>query len=154
MHKLDSGAQLIATFRTRDQPLVEVSADLSFPLILRDYAAWKHPGGGRLFLVFSPENGLPTGLVFDSNGPSAAQVPQMCSWCHSLAQGNSVSMLTASHGGRKRVGVFVCGDLGCKQRIEEDCNRAGKNVQLALKTLVARIAAFATDGLGIDLLNR
>ena len=154
MHKLDTDAELIATFRTRDQPLVEVSTDISFPLILRDYVAWKHPAGGRLFLVFSPENGLPTGVVFDSNGPSAAQVPQMCSWCHSLAQGNSVSMLTASNGSRKRMGVFVCGDLGCKQRIEEDCNRAGKNVQVALKALVSRIATFATDALGIDLQHR
>lgn len=154
MHKLDTGAELLATFRTRDQPLVELPAGLSFPLILRDTMTWKHPAGGRLFLVFSPEVGLPTGIVFDSNGPSAAQVPQMCSWCHSLAQGNAVSMLTASHGSRRRVGVFVCGDLGCKQRVEEDCNRAGKNVQLAFKALVARIATFATDGLGIDLQHR
>lgn len=154
MHKLDSDAELIATFRTRDQKLVELPADLTFPLILRDYVAWKHPGGGRLFIVFSPENGLPTGVVFDSHGASHAQVPQMCSWCHSLAQGNSVSMLMATQSAKKRVGVFVCGDLGCKQRVEEDCNRAGKNVQAAMKALVARVAAFATDGLGIDLQHR
>ncbi|MGV3619166.1 MAG: FBP domain-containing protein [Archangium sp.] len=154
MHKLDSEQALIATFRTRDQKLVELPADLKFPLIVRDLFTWAHPAGGRLYLLFSPEKGLPTGIVFDSNGGSGAQVPQMCSWCHSPVQGSPVAMLVTTNGSKKRVGVLVCGDLACRRHVEDDCNRAGRNVQDALKVLVSRVAAFATDALGIDLERR
>lgn len=153
MHKLDSEEALLATFRTRDRSHVELPADLKFPVILRDYVAWPHPAGGRLFLVFSPADGLPTGLVFDSNG-GGGQTAQLCSWCHCQTGGHGVSMLTTTRSDKKRVGVLVCGDLGCRQRLEEQCDRTGRNVHDALKALVERISTFAREGLGIDLARR
>ncbi len=153
MFKLDDEEALLETFRTRDRKQVELPADLKFPLILRDYVAWVHPAGGRVFLVFAPVDGVPTGIAFDTQG-AAAQGPQLCSWCHSHGGGNQVAMLTTTLSNKKRVGVFVCGDLSCKKKLEEACDLAGKNVQAAVKQVVGRMSAFASEGLGIDLAHR
>lgn len=154
MFKLDDEKAVLDSFRTRDRKHVELPDDLKFPVILRDYVAWRHPAGGRLYLVFAPEEGHPTGIVFDTNGGSGGQVPQMCTWCHSSAGAGSVAMLTATASNRKRVGVLVCGDLSCKAKLEEACNLAGKSLQDALAGLVGLMGHFAEDGLGIDLLRR
>ncbi len=153
MFKLDDEKALLESFRTRDRKHVELPADLKFPIILRDYVAWAHPSGGRLYLVFAPAEGHPTGVVFDTNG-GGGQVPQLCAWCHSSAGAGGVAMLTATASNKKRVGVWVCGDLSCKAKVEEACNLAGRPLHDALATLVARMSQFAAEALRIDLLRR
>lgn len=151
MFKLDSEKALLDAFRPRDRKHVELTPDVHFPLFVRDYFAWLHPGGGRVFLVFATPHGAPTGIVFDSNGGTSAAVPQMCHWCHCHAAGTGVAVLTAKLNSKKRVGVAVCADLSCAQKLEDEANRSGRSVRPAMEKLVERMGQFAQDGLGIDL---
>lgn len=151
MFKLDSEAALLNAFRPKDRKGLELSPDLRFPVIVTDYLAWTHPAGGRVFLVFAAPKGAPTGIAFDSNGGASAGVPQMCDWCHCSGQGTGVSMLTAKLNARRRVGVYLCSDLGCGRKLEDEANRSGDSVRPAMEKLVARMARFATEGLHMDL---
>lgn len=151
MFKLDTEAAVLATFRPKDRKVVEFHSDLKFPVIVRDYLAWTHPAGGRVFLVFAIPNGTPTGIAFDTNGGTGPSVPAMCDWCHMSAAGTGVGMLTATVNANKRAGVHVCADLSCRQKIEDAANRSGISVRPALEKLVLRMGRFASEALKIDL---
>jgi hypothetical protein len=150
MFKLDSEKALLDAFRPRDRKLVELSRDVKLPLFVRHYLAWSHPAGGRMFLVFAVPNGLPTGIVFDTNGAGPA-VTHMCNWCHCSGLGSTVGILTARRSGKRSVGVFVCADLGCQARLEDEADRAGRSVLPAMAAMLERVGSFAQQGLGIDL---
>lgn len=151
MFKLDSEASLLRAFRPKDRPAVEVAPEVVLPLFVRDYLAWRHPSGAYAYLVFSVPGGVPTGIVFDITGGAGATVPQMCDWCHTSGFGNGVALLTATLNARKRVGVTVCADLSCKQKLEELANRGGYSVLPSMQRLLERMGRFASDTLQIDL---
>ncbi|MBK7859963.1 MAG: FBP domain-containing protein [Archangiaceae bacterium] len=151
MFKLQSEAELVATFRPKDRPTIEVPKELSFPLLVRDYVSWLHPAGGWAFMVFAVPGGVPTGIVFDTNPGGDIAVPVMCDWCHHSGVGTEVGLLTARLNARKRVGIRVCSDLSCKQKLEDEANRTGRSVLPAMQKLMARVARFATEALKIDL---
>lgn len=151
MFKLDSEEAVLKTFRPKDRGLVEFQAGQRFPVILRDCWTWTHPAGGRVFLVFASRGGVPTGIVFDSNGGDSAGVPQMCDWCRSPGMGTQIGLLTAKLSGKKRVGVHLCSDLSCKQKLEDEADRNGAPVAPAIDALLERMGRFASEGLGIDL---
>jgi hypothetical protein len=150
MFKLDSEDALLETFRSRDRKLVEVSREVPLPAYVRHYLAWPHPAGGRVFLVFAVPGGTPTGIVFDTHG-AGPPVPHMCGWCHCSGLGSRVGLLTARLSGKRTVGVHVCADLGCAQKLEDQANRSGDSVLPAMHALVERMGRFATEGLRIDL---
>lgn len=151
MFKLDSEAALLEAFRPKDRRSIELAPELKFPLVVIDYLAWVHPAGGKVFLVFAEGKGAPTGIAFDSNGGAADGVVQLCDWCHCSGQGSGIGLLTATLNARKRVGVHLCSDLSCARKLEDDANRSGASVRPAMERLVARMARFAREGLGIDL---
>lgn len=151
MFKLENEEALLATFRPKDRKRVELSADLKLPVLVRHYLAWTHPAGGRVYLVFAAPGGAPTGIAFDTNGGGPSLLPHMCEWCHCAGMGTQVGMLTADVNGKKRVGVHVCVDLGCKQKLEDEADRSGRSVLPAMEKLVERMGRFASEALGIDL---
>ena len=102
-------------------------------------------------MVFAVGRGAPTGLVFDANPGGDGTTAHMCDWCHFTGTGNQVGLLTAELNSRKRLGVNVCRDLSCKDKVEEAANLGGKNVVLATEKLLGRIAQFAGASLKIDL---
>jgi hypothetical protein len=150
MFKLDSEKALLEAFRTHDRKRVELSPEVTLPVVVRDYLAWRHPAGGRVYLVFAVPGGAPTGIVFDTSGAGPA-VPHLCDWCHCSGLGSQVGLLTARVNARKRAGVLVCSDLGCKQKLEDEANRSGRSVAPAMEGLLARMGRFASEVLGIDL---
>lgn len=149
MFEITSEEALLAAFRTKDRPLVEAVPELGLPRIVRDCLAWRQPAGAYVYLLFAVPKGVPTGIVFETGG-GAASVPQMCDWCHSSGTGQ-VALLTARASGRKRVGVHVCADLSCRQKLEEAADLSGRSVLPAVDRLVEQMARFATEALGIDL---
>ena len=151
MFKLESEKALMDAFRTKDRQHVELTRELQLPMFVRHYVAWKHPAGGRLFLVFAVPGGVPTGIVFDSFKGEGPAVPHMCHWCHTSSLGADVAMLMAKVSGKKTIGVQVCADLSCAQKLEDEADRAGRSVLPAMTALVARMGRFANEGLGIDL---
>jgi hypothetical protein len=150
MFKLDSEADLLAAFRPKDRPQVELAPGITFPLIVRGYTAWVHPSGGKVFLVFAAPGDAPTGIVFATNG-AGPQVPSMCDWCHSSGPSVQAGMLTATVNAKKRAGVHVCYDLSCREKLEEEANRLGTSAKPAVDKVVARMGKFASDVLKIDL---
>lgn len=151
MFKLDSQQAVLDAFRPKDRKLVELPAGFTVPVAVRDYLAWQHPGGGRVYLIFSVKGGVPTGIVFDTNGDGVSTVPHMCDWCHCTGLGNEVGLLTAQLNAKKRVGANVCSDLSCKQKLEDQANRMGYSPLPAIERVVERMAKFARDALEIDL---
>lgn len=151
MFKLDTEDALLDSFRPKDRKLVDVTKDVKLPLFVRDYLAWSHPGGTYVYLVFKAPGGVPTGIVFDVNGGPGGQVPQMCDWCHTSGLGGQVGLLTATLNSKKRIGVHVCSDLSCKDKLEDEANRSGKSALPMIAKLVDRMGRFASEGLGIDL---
>lgn len=153
MFKLDSEDALLAAFRPKDRKHVELTREVKLPMFVRHYLTWQHPAGGKVYLVFATPGGAPTGIVFDSN-VSEPSVPQMCDWCHGGAIGGRVGMVTARLNANKLVGVNVCRDLGCKDRLEEEADRNGISAVPMLAALMERIGRFANEGLKIDLTRR
>ncbi|MFT3837477.1 MAG: FBP domain-containing protein [Myxococcaceae bacterium] len=151
MFKLDSNDALLDSFRPKDRKTVELPTHVTMPLFVRNYLAWPHPAGGRVFLVFSTPGGVPTGIAFDTNGQGVATVPAMCDWCHYSGPGNTVGLLTATLNNKKRVGVHVCTDLSCQQKLEDDANRSGRSVLPMMEKLIERMGRFASEALKIDL---
>lgn len=151
MFKVDNEAELRAAFRPKDRASLELPPGATFPMIVRGYSAWLHPAGGRVFLLFAVPGGVPTGVVFEGGGGGGPHVPHMCDWCHAVGPGAHAGMLTAQVNAKKRVGVHVCTDLSCKQKIEEEADRTGRNAQPLIDKLVERMGTFARDALGIDL---
>ncbi len=149
--KLDSEKALLAAFRPRDRKVVELPAHTAFPLVVHDYFAWTHPAGGRVYLVFAIPGGAPTGIRFDNYGGGLGPaVPHMCDWCHSPGMGTSVGMLSTYVNAKKRVGVHVCIDLSCQQKLEDEADRGGYSARPAIEKLIARMGQFASEALKIS----
>lgn len=148
MFHLTSEDMLVRTFRPRDQRKLERPAGITYPHFVRHYLAWGDAVNGNAHIVFGPPGGAPTGIYFrrGSGGDS-----QMCEWCHSSGGPHEIGLLTADVNSRKRVGITVCLDLRCQEKIEDAANRAGRNPQDATRAMMERICRFATEGLGIDL---
>ncbi len=119
MIKISSEAELLSTFRPIDREEVILTDKITFPILLTDYVAWVEPSGHRVYLVFqdpSERGGAAWGVVFKrSQGPGDTM--QMCQWCHSVRGGRSVSLLTAAVTPKNRIGVHVCSDLSCKDKV-------------------------------------
>ena len=150
MFMLDTEKELMDAFRPKDRKSVELPRDMKFPLFVRNYVAWNHPAGGKTYLVFSVPGGVPTGIAFNTAGDGPS-VPQMCDWCHTSAVNGDVGVITAKISGKRTAGVFVCTDIACAKKIEDEANRNGVSPLPALATLIERMGRFANEGLGIDL---
>ena len=146
MFSLDSESALREAFRPRDRDALQ-PPPLTFPLFVRDYLSWVDPGGVHACVVFNLGRGPATGIAFRRAGA----VPGMCDWCHTFDPPGGVSLLTADRNSKKRVGVYVCADLGCKTRLEDAALRAGRSPLDDLKALLGRMGQFAEQALGIDL---
>ncbi len=149
MFKLDNEDELLNTFRPKDRSQVDVHG-ITFPLIVRGYHAWVHPSGGKTFVVFAAAGDAPTGIVFASNGVGPV-VPNMCDWCQCSGPSVQAGMLTATVNAKKKSGVYVCLDLSCREKLEEEANRLGRSAKPAIDKVVARMGKFASDVLKIDL---
>ncbi len=118
MIRIQNEQELRECFRPLDRGEVELPQGLEFPFIVRDYFSWTEPSGFRVFLVMTDRtNRQGLGIVFRRD-QSSNDMARMCDWCHSVSGGNSITLLTAASSERKRVGIHLCRDLGCKQKVE------------------------------------
>ena len=147
MFKLNSEKELLECFRLLDRDEVIPPRDLSFPLIEKNYLAWLEPSGCRVYLVFNERlTTAPMGIVFrrDSGGNTLAT---MCEWCHSVRSGEDIGLLSATASSKRRIGIHLCRDLSCKDKIEgvpsaHDFPESANQVE-RLRKVVARMGDFA-----------
>ncbi|WP_373049479.1 FBP domain-containing protein [Vulgatibacter sp.] len=144
--------ELMEAFRPLDLRLFELPDEATYPLLVRDYRAWLETGGARIYLVYEdPDTHKPRGLIFRRpNARGAGGVSHMCNWCHSYGGPDEIGLLLAEESARRRVGVVVCRDLGCRERVEEAGDLAGRDTAEAKRRVVERMARFANEALGLD----
>jgi hypothetical protein len=156
MFKIDSEKALFEAFRPRDRKHLIAPAGKTFPLVSLDYLAWPDEHGERMFLLFQGAGEtVPTGITFHKDHQSASYpAPRVCHWCMAYGSSDKIGMLSAFVTSKRHVGVFVCLDLGCGARVEDDANRRGKSARDAMHALVEKMARFSREALGIKQTNR
>ncbi len=152
MFRIETEKEFLNAFRSRDRKHVEPPKGTRFPLFVRDYLAWVDPYGVRVFLVFTaPGATRPTGIAFrrDQQGDKMLAV-RVCDWCRASGSADQIGLLTTDVDSKRRVGVNLCLDLRCNERLESATNLAGKSVVDESKRMIERMARFAHEVLGID----
>ena len=148
---IQTEAALQAAFRPRDREHVALAPGMHLPLLVRDHRTWLDPHGFRAFLVLAePKGRRPMGIVFQRDSSGGAPVSQMCDWCHATGSSNEIGLLTTAASSRRRVGVNVCLDLRCAEKLEDEASRSGRNHRELVGRLNERMLRFAREGLGID----
>ncbi|OJT24196.1 hypothetical protein BO221_13505 [Archangium sp. Cb G35] len=152
MFRIETEKELLSAFRSRDRKHVELPKGTQLPLFVRDYLAWVDPYGVRVFLVFTAPGGKrPTGIAFrrDQQGDKALAL-RVCDWCRASGSSDQVGLLTTDVDSKRRVGVNLCLDLRCNERLEAEMNRAGRSVLDENKQLIERMSRFASEALGME----
>jgi treble-clef zinc-finger protein len=152
MFRIETEKELLSAFRSRDRKFVELPKGTRLPLFVRDYLAWVDPYGVRVFLVFTaPGSKRPTGIAFrrDQQGDKNL-APHVCDWCRAHGTSDQIGLLTTDVDSKRRVGVNLCLDLRCNERLETTANLAGRNVLDETQLLIERMARFAHEALGIE----
>ena len=145
--RLNSEVELLSCFREIDRADVELAPDLAFPLALDGALAWAV--GPRAFLVFRDRAEVPPrGIVFHRNSGGLPDAAAMCEWCHSVRGKGRVKLMSARASETRRVGLYLCADLGCVARAHEtpgidDVREDLDGDERARRTL-RRIADFAS----------
>lgn len=152
MFRIETEKQLLNAFRSRDRKFVELPKGIKLPLFVRDYLSWVDPYGVRVFVVFAaPGSKQLTGIAFrrDQQGERLS-APRVCDWCLNYGGSDQVGMLTTDVDSKRRVGVLLCLDLRCNERLESAADRSGRSSVEDIKKVLERMARFATEGLGVE----
>ncbi len=151
MFRFETDRALIESFRPRDRRVIEMPDGITFPFFVRDYLAWTETSGARVYLIFTaPGSRKPIGLIFRRDSMGGEPTSSMCEWCHSSGSSHEVGLLTTDVNNKRRVGVTLCLDLRCKEKLEDAADRAGRHPREVLEQLNARMFRFAHEALGIE----
>jgi FBP C-terminal treble-clef zinc-finger len=152
MFRIETEKELLSAFRSRDRKFVELPKGTRLPLFVRDYLSWVDPYGVRVFLVFTaPGSKRPTGIAFrrDQQGDKTLAV-RVCEWCRASGSADQIGLLTTDVDSKRRVGVNLCLDLRCNERLEAAMNLAGRSVLDENRQLIERMSRFASEALGME----
>ncbi|MCP3143420.1 FBP domain-containing protein [Pyxidicoccus xibeiensis] len=151
MFRFETDRALIESFRPRDRRVIEMPEGITFPLFVRDYLAWTETSGARVYLIFSaPGSRKPIGIIFRREPPGGEPATRMCDWCHNSGASHEVGLLTTDVDNRRRVGVTLCVDLRCREKLEDAADRDGRHPLEVVERLNARMFRFAQEALGIE----
>jgi hypothetical protein len=138
--------ELYGCFREIDQAEIEAPLERGLPLEVEDVLVWN--AGPRAFLIFRDRpGGTIRGIVFHRNGGALPDAVAMCEWCHAVRGHGQVKLLSVATDARHRVGLYLCADLDCLDRLEAppgpDDLREGLDARARRRRIVERIASFA-----------
>jgi hypothetical protein len=152
MFLIKTEKELLQAFRPRDREKVELPEGIKFPLFVRDYLTWVEPAGTRVFLVLpSPGSSRkPMGIAFRRDAQGGGAVSHMCDWCHAYGSSNEIGLLTTDVNSKRRVGVNLCLDLRCKEKLEAAADLSGRNPRDFTNALMERMTHFAREALRIE----
>lgn len=152
MFRIASDKELVQAFRPRDRKVLELPAGQTFPIIVRGSMTWLQPAGVYGYLLFQdPTSKQPLGLVFRRDGSTDKTLSgRICDWCQNYGNAEQVGMLMCEKSSKRQVGLFLCRDLQCASRVEDQADRAGRNTKDMLEKLHAKMWQFANQGLGIE----
>jgi FBP C-terminal treble-clef zinc-finger len=151
MFLIKTEKEFLQAFRPRDREKVEFPEGIKFPLFVRDYFTWVEPAGTRVFLVMpAPGGKRPMGIAFRRDQQGSATPSHMCDWCHSYGSSNEIGLLTTDVNSKRRVGVNLCLDLRCKEKLEAAADLSGRNPRDYTDALMERMTHFAREALRIE----
>jgi hypothetical protein len=149
MFLIESEKDLVNAFRPRDRKVLELPPAVTYPLFVRDYHAWLEPTGQRVFIVLQdPASERPLGIAFRRD-PSGAGTSRLCEWCHSWGNGEEIGLLSTEKSSKRIVGIGLCLDLRCSDKIQQMSDLAGRSAVEPRKRMLERIQKFAREALGI-----
>jgi FBP C-terminal treble-clef zinc-finger len=156
MFRIETEKDLLQAFRPRDRKTLELPEGIKFPLFVRDYLAWSEPAGTRVFLMLpSPgDSRQPVGIAFRRDSPGGGPGSCMCDWCHSYGAADEIGLLTTDVSSKRRVGINLCIDLRCKEKLESAADLSGRHPRELLQPLMERMVRFASEALRIHTVPR
>jgi hypothetical protein len=135
-----SEQELIFSFRPQDQKRLIVPIGLRFPVPVNTYFRWTESSGVYTYLIFKRPNwDTPRGVAFKRAHPAGEPVGGMCNWCHSYGTSNEIGMMSVKVNSEVSLAYFLCQDLRCIEKVEENATLAGKNSEKMIQQLYGRI---------------
>jgi hypothetical protein len=147
MIRIPTAEDLYEAFRPLDRDEV-IMTGLKFPLGLTDYFTWVEPSGFRIYLLFEdPQTGKPKGIAFERTRGVGESVPRMCDWCHSVRGGNTVGLLSAIAAKNRKIGIELCSDLSCREKLRDTPGvsdlRETLTPEQKMRRLLGKMSSFA-----------
>lgn len=141
---LRSNADLLATFKERDQKHVVFPKFSPYPFLTEHYYTWTEPSQVYTYLVYKQSNWeTPLGIVFQRNGSGHTISPSgMCDWCHSQGPSNEIGLMSTEITARLSGGTWLCLELDCLQKIEEQTSVSGRHFEKRRQNLFRKIGEF------------
>jgi hypothetical protein len=150
MFLIQSEKELLNAFRPRDRNAFEPPPGRTYPVFVRDYLSWVDPSGAHVYLIIQdPSSKRPLGIAFRRN-PGSAAGAQLCDWCHTHGSSQDINLLTTDRNSKRRVGVLLCTDLRCGEKIEQHANLSGRSPIEPRQRMLERMMRFARECLGIE----
>lgn len=144
---ISSEAELLGLFRVRDRERVILRNTVELPMRVQYYFTWADSSGAYRYLLFKkPGWENPMGLVFRVGSSSAdAGVGGICDWCHTYGSSNQIGLLTTAVDSKKTVGMMLCLDLSCGDKIENGPSQSSKSPESRLLQVCERMGRFFED---------
>lgn len=137
---IESEQDLIHSFREKDQRKLVVPSKLQYPLEVRSYLAWQEGSGVYTYLVYKhPQWDLPRGITFKKTHSSGEPTGGLCNWCHHYGSSEEIGLMSVDVNHKTSLSYFICKDLRCVEKIEEDSALAGKDPEKNIHQLYTRI---------------
>ena len=139
---IESEAELISSFRLRDQKKLILPKGLTYPFNVRSYFTWAESNGVYTYLVFKMPNwDMPRGVAFKRFAASEEPTGGLCGWCNAYGSSEEIGMMSLTVNAEVSLGYLLCQDLRCIEKIEEASARAGKSPEKNISLLYHRMAS-------------
>ncbi|RYZ69696.1 MAG: hypothetical protein EOP09_07255, partial [Proteobacteria bacterium] len=103
---------------------------------------WREGSGHRTYLVVAdPQSQKQLGVAF-RNDSATTPVTRHCEWCHSTGGSSQIGLLVTNASARKSVGVHLCRDLSCQEKLESRSQLSGENGRILSHELTGRMTDF------------
>jgi hypothetical protein len=136
-------SDLVQAFRARDRKVLYVPDTMRFPLKFEHYMTWSDPVGMYQYVLFRKHGREElVGMVFDRSDAGQAGRTQMCCWCQSTGPSDQIDMLTVKVDSRTLVGVVLCIDLSCLDKLENTAKLSKKSHERLARDVVDRMTLF------------
>lgn len=140
---VSSKEDLLKAFHWKDQNVVTIPKDLTFPLKIDYFFSWIEPSGTYTFLLFKRPNwDSAKGLVFRRIPTPHPGTTNICDWCHSYGSSDEISMLNVKLSSKQSIGQYLCSDLSCLDKLETQMGLSGKSYETLAAALCDKVNRF------------
>ena len=147
--EVSSEDELLGFFRERDRSKVIFRHNLELPMSVQYYFTWSDPSGAYRYLLFKkPGWETPMGVAFRSGASTGdAGTGGICDWCHAYGSSNQIGLLSTAVSAKRTVGMMLCLDLSCGDKIENGPSQSGKDPEARILELCERMGRFFDETL-------